>query len=465
MKLLRNIFCVLLIALATWGMVGCDEASDIGSGIAPGEVEVFQDSSYVVTGVSVYTPVAEARSLTQLLGRLSIEGYGDLECEYVTQLLAASQLNIPDSIKEKDISGMKLKLHYNRGAYVGDSLAPQQVSVYELKTPLQKDILSDYNPTGNYYTPALGVKSYTGVSVIKGDTLDSSKKKSINIDMPLPLGIKVFNQYRNNPATFEWIYTFNDWFKGLYVSTTFGRGFLLNVSTTEMVIYWQRSSKEVVVEDGVSVTKPITITDSLSVFVSAPEVLTSNIVKLKVAESVKARVAQGQCVLQSPCGYNVKIHLPADEVYRTYLNAKFSLAVVNDLSLTIPVSEVATGYGLTPAPELLMVRTSKLHEFFSQNMLPDDKIAFWGTYDSTAGTYKFSNLRSYILDIIKRGEAPTADEMDFTLMPVNIGKETNTYTGVVTLLSCTPYMNRPTICVLDIPHAKLKFTFSKQLID
>lgn len=465
MKSLRNICCLICVALSIWAMTGCEEASEIGSGIAPGEVEVFQDSSYVITGESVYTPVAEARSLTQLLGSLSIEGYGDLDCKYVTQLLSAAQLNIPDSIKEKDICGMKLKLHYQAGAGVGDSLAPQQVSVFELTTSLEKGILSDYNPTGKFNPEALGVKNYTGVSILKGDTLDKKKKRYIAVDMSRAMALRVFNQYRNYPATFEWPSTFTQWFKGLYVNSTFGRGFLLNVTTTEMVIYWQRQGTEVVVENGTSVTKPKTITDSLAVFVSAPEVITSNIIKLDVAENVKQRVARGECVLQSPCGYNVKLHLPADLVYNTYKSAKYSLAVVNDLSLTIPATEVTTGYGLTPAPELLMVRTSKMHDFFAQNMIPDDKIAFWGTYDSDTHSYKFGNMRSYILDFISRNQIPTADEMDFTILPVSIGMETNSYTGEVTLLSCTPYMNRPTICVLDLPHAKLKFVFSKQHID
>ena len=65
-----------------------DNLSDIGNSIAKGEVVISIDSvGFKLNGHSVEAPVIDSRSTTNLLGRLSVPEYGDLQCSFVSRLM------------------------------------------------------------------------------------------------------------------------------------------------------------------------------------------------------------------------------------------------------------------------------------------------------------------------------------------------------------------------------------------
>lgn len=457
-----------ILALTASAMLpSCDDETNVGSSITPGEVTIVVDSAFTVTGRSVRAASVDSRDGNLLIGRLSVEDFGDLSADFVGRLMPASVLSIPDSIPLDDVSGMTLRFTFDKEGFTGDTLAPQQLSVYALTRQLPDGIDNTFDPDG-YYNPAspLGTASYTASSLGLGTKNTSSGM----VDVPLSADFarQVVRQYRTDPSVFQWPESFASYFPGIYVRSTFGRGLVLNFTNTEFLTYWHRTEQVRKVVDGVSVMRDTVMRDSTSLFAISPEVLSANLLRLDPAQSVTDRIARGQLILQSPAGYNVELEFPAQSILDRYLSDNFNMGVINTLTFTLPVTTPANDYGIAPPPYLLMVKTSKLKEFFAQKMVPqtDDTDAFWAAYDSEKGQYEFKSMRPYIMALMKEGGIVKEEDMQFTLVPVGITTETVGYTGSqrVVVTSCLPYIAHPSLCVIDMDRAKVKFTYSRQVI-
>lgn len=218
-----------------------DSTSPIGGSLVNGEVSITVDTLEMkLDASSIMEPEFDSRTQTKLLGRINVPEYGSLECSFVSQLMCATKMNIPDSITVNDIDSIRMVLTVPRGSLTGDSLAPQQLKVYRLTRQLPSDINSAFDPDG-YYDPSspLGVRSYTLSALSMNDSL-FKKQESIRIPIMLPkkMAQDVFNAYKNNPGIFQWPQTFAQYFPGVYVEQNFGNGCIGVISSMKFFTYW-----------------------------------------------------------------------------------------------------------------------------------------------------------------------------------------------------------------------------------
>lgn len=497
-------FTALALAL---GVSSCeDTVPEVGSSLATGEVQIALDSlvwdgtrQYIYRGndstlvtcpkieyITEFCDTIDSRSTTNLIGRLSVPEYGDLHCSFVSQLMSATSLAIPDSIPLEQIDSMKMILSVPRGELTGDSLAPQRLQVYRLTKSLPKNISSKFDPTSYYSTESLiGSNSYTLSALGMSDSIYSALSY-ISIDIPLSrdMARDIVTEYRTNPSTFAWPESFENKFKGIYVEPSFGRGCVANVAQTDVLIYYSYKALVSVTEtddDGNETTtqEEQTKTGAVGVFESSPIVLSSNNINYEPSASLKAMAAANEPIITTPGGYRVKMRFPAKELIDIYSNSHSRLSVVSGLTFTIPVEEIENDYGLTPPPYMLMVKTSKLKEFLETNPLPDSKDSFYAAYSSTSKSYTFSSMRNYILGLIENGY--TDEDLDFTLIPANLTLESDSsdssyyyyyYYGyssssssTYTVTKCTPYITKPSMCKLLMDKAQTIFTYSTQQKD
>ena len=218
------------------------------------------------------------------------------------------------------------------------------------------------------------------------------------------------------------------------------------------------------------------MTGAAGVFASSPIVLSSNNVTYRPSGFLKSMAADNTPIITSPGGYRVNFRFPGRELVELYKSSQSKLAIVSDLSFSIPVEEISNDYDITPPPYLLMVKTSKLAEFLASNSLPDSKDSFYATYSESQKRYGFSSMRKYILDLIQNGV--NDEDLDFTIIPANLVFETNEsnnynsywsyYYGYSSgsttsyLTKCTPYIAKPTMCRLKMDEAQTIFTYSLQ---
>lgn len=479
MKMLRTLKALAAAAILSLPLASCQEdVSDIGTSLIQGEVTITVDSlATPVKAETQYVGAYDARTLTKLLGRINVPEYGRLDCSFVSQLLAATRLTLPDSIQQAD--SMRLMLTVPRGALTGDSLAPQQLRAYRLTSPLPDSISSDYDPRKHQRLDAsnlLGSASYTLSNIANDSLFHKQGYIRIPVKMPETLKEEVFRKYRANDPIFQWPATFNDWFKGIYVEQNFGNGCIARISGAEMLLYW--TSSEQVYEktgtdsEGKDIYEYVTRAkrDSICVFASQPEVLSSNIISYDMAESLKERISRGETIITSPGGTMAEIRFPVDDLLNKFESTNNGVSVVSSLRFQIPANTVRNDHGIGVAPWLLMVKASEREEFFKNNRVPDGKTSFYAAYNSTLGCYQFNGMRSYFLDMLERkqrGETVSEEDMTFTILPVLITTESqsnyNSTTEYVT--RCAPYVAIPTMTQLHTDRAVICFTFSSQEIE
>lgn len=459
-----------LLAPLAAALLSCENnLSEIGGTLAKGEVSIYVDELvYDLQGQSVEMDRFDSRASTNLLGCLSTPEYGDLDCSYVTRLLPTPYLGFPASVPEEDVDSMKIVITVPRGSLAGDSLAPQQLSVYRLNRQLPDDIDNTFDPS-QYYDKAdlIATKNYT-LSALALPFDKFAKDKVIELRMPLPreYALDVVRKYRTEPEIFQWPSSFADWIPGLYVKHTFGRGCVANVTQTKSLIYYHYTTTQSVLEDGAYVSKEVVVADSVCNFVTSPAVLSGNSILYRPSPSLK-QLAASETLLTSPGGYMARFRFPAEDILNHLNGVDKSLTVIANLTMAIPAEKIPGKVDIGVPPHLLMVPSARIDDFFANGELPDDKTTFWASYNSDEGRYNFTSLREFISDMSKLPNLDGVD-MDYSLIPVLIGTEiiTDSYgnaTGTK-VVSCTPYMAAPTMVRLRTDIGRFIFTFSRQTL-
>lgn len=502
-KQLRLLAATLPAFAASLMTTACqDEVSPVGGSLATGEVTIALDS-LVWNGTSqtihrgdaeqtvecpklnyttVYDDKVDTRSTTNLLGRVSIPEYGDLKCSFVSRMMCVSKLSIPDSIPTENVDSAKLILSVPSGALTGDSLAPQQLRVYQLLESLPADIDNTFSPkAGVDYDPSspMGTRSFTLSSLTMKDSIYSGSSY-VYIDIPISKewAQKIVSAYRNPETSywFEWPQEFEKHFHGIYVEPSFGRGCIANISNSDIVLFYNYKVNESTTDDdGVTTTEEKTKIGAVGVFASSPIVLSSNNVSYEPSEYLQQAGAANEAIITTPGGYHVDFKFPADELLDIYKSSQSKLAVISDLNLTLPAEPIENDYGITPPPYLLLIKKSKVEEFFANNSLPDNKDSFYATYNESEQRYVFSSMRNYMIDLVENGA--TEENTDLTIIPVNLTFETqensnssyysyyyyygaSSTSSTTYLTKCTPYILKPTMCRLDFDKVQTVFTYS-----
>lgn len=505
-KRIRSLAAVIPSIAIAAGISSCqDETSPVGGALATGEVQIALDSLVWdgtrqtihrgETEQSVECPKIEystifdkkidTRSTTNLLGRISVPEYGNLNCSFVSRMMSVSKLSIPDSIPIEQVDSMKLILSIPQGAFTGDSLAPQQLKVYKLTNSLPTDITNEFDPLkDNLYANSdsvMGTSSFTLSSLSMKDSIYSSSSY-VYIDIPISRdwAQQIVKAYRSeeSKSMFEWPQEFEKFFHGIYVAPSFGRGCVANISNSDFVIFYNYKVTESTTDaDGVTTDEVKTKVGATGVFSSSPIVLSSNNVTYEPSDYLHQLASDGEALLTTPGGYRVEFKFPGQELLDIYNNSQSKLTVISDLNFSLPAEEITNDYGVTPPPYLLMIKKSKVDEFFANNSLPDNKDSFYATYNPTEKRYVFSSMRNYMTDLVENGA--TDENTDFIIMPVDLTFETqenssssyysyyyyyygygaNTSTTSY-LTKCMPYILKPTMCRLNFDKAQTVFTYS-----
>ena len=241
MKVFR--FLPVAIALAL-GISSCgDENSLIGSSIVDTDLEIVVDSSFqkMITAESIPNDSVVGRTITQLIGRISIPGYGKLETDFLTQFMSASTF---DTVGVDRLDSLVLYLSYNTESFTGDSLAPMQLSVYPLEKQLQSPVYSSIDPADYYNAQSapIALKSYNASFLGLPDSLVKLGYKTIRVKLPDAMAEQFFEKYKTDPLIFSSPSRFTQYFPGFYVKTSYGSGCVVNVQNSVMNLHYTKTT-------------------------------------------------------------------------------------------------------------------------------------------------------------------------------------------------------------------------------
>ena len=476
---MRKSFYALIASVLLTTAYSCSDYN-IGQSITSTSVAVLADSSFTVTGVTVENKVFPARTITQLLGIIKAENYGELRTDVVTQFMPSSLLDTV-GVGLEDIDSCKFLFDIPLGGYTGDSIVPMRATIYRLNKSLPYPIYSDFDPEG-YYDPAdiICEATYTASALMLSDSLvedmDDYECREFWVDAPLEFAYELYNKFDESPETFQDPETFEAWFPGVYIQNSFGSGRVMNIYNTEFRVYYQR---HVTTDEG---NDSIVYEQTQSYLGATSEIVSNNNISLEVDDNVIAMVEAGDIIVQSPCGYEVEIEFPIQEVVDVFQSGgDDNLHVINDLTFEIPAYAITNDYDIQPPTYLLMVKTSEKDDFFATNHVNDDESSFYATYDEDEEVYTFSSMRDFVLDIIDNKDG-VADEEDkhFTLTPIDLISESSASsssssyyyyyyyyyygydTSSTTITGMRPALNKPSIARLDLENAKVKIEYSVQ---
>lgn len=451
------------LALASMAIVSCDNNGDIGSSIITDQISIVTEDDFSITGKSVPNEKIQSRTTVQLLGSINATEYGSLYSDFVTQFMPAASIETEGVV----VDGLTLRLAIPKSTgCVGDTIIPMGLQVYELTENLQYPIYSSFgDQVDNYYdaTKPIANKIYNFNTAGLSDSVKALAYFEIPVELPQSLGQKLFDIYKENSDNYVIPSLFAKKFHGLYVRSSYGDGRVVKIGANMMSLKYHIDGKT-------DAGKDTTYNYVGDYYAVSPEIITNNNITYTMSASLQDRYENGENLLVAPIGLDMEISFPINQIREKYLEGAGKIAVINSLSFSLPVEEIDNDYSITPPPYILMVRSDKKYEFFEKNQITDNLTSFLGTYDSTNKCYTFPDMRGYLTDNIKNGEASVAD-YTFTLTPVTVNFETESSssyyyygTTTTTISSIVPYVETPVMVKILLNEAKISLSYSKQTI-
>ncbi len=457
---LRKLAYFVIAAASIMPFAACDETSTIGSSITGQNVGIVIDSAFTVTAKPVLVSSVSPRINTQMLGRVDIPGFGSLSSDVVAQFLPTTVLDTVNFSAE-NVDSITILLQYNRGAFLGDSVAPMGITIYPLTKLLPSDITSAFDPEGYYDKTPLATKIFNTSTFHSSASDKAAASRKIRVKLPLSFGKELFKKFVENPATYANGQIFaKDVFPGIYIANSFGNGRITTMSICGMTM----NLRKIYLPEGEE--KLDTLDAEHLYYLVTPEVMNNNNIHYTMDAQLKSKIESGRNIIAAPVGSELELSFPLPEIIERYNAAGGNQSVINGLTLEIPADSIANGYGVTPPPYLLLVLKKDRDAFFAKNKLTDNVTSFYAEYSASYGRYYFGSLRSYLTEMLSHDEI-TEEDYTFSLVPVQVNFENTANSSYYSTVSQVeseiyPYVAGPAMVEMRLEDVKIKFTYSLQ---
>lgn len=449
------------ISLLIAGTSCQDETSEVGSSLVSDESEVIIDSLFTVTGHSEPNSSILSRTTMQLLGSINAQEYGQFTSGFVTQFMPAQNIET-SGVSVNDIDSVKLVMFIRPGGFTGDSIVPMGLTVYKLNQQLPSSITSEFDPDG-YYDNQPWASAMYSANALHNDSIANLAFRTVSVDLPRSFGQELYTEYVSNPTTFTSPQLFSRFFPGVYVKSTFGSGRVMNIVDTRINLHFTRHE---------TIGSGSSVRDTAYHFVRSylavtPEIITDNLIDYNISPQLQARISNGESILVAPAGTEVKMDFPVKDLLASFRSQGQGTAVLNTVSLSVPVETIQNSFGIEPPANVLFVLSKDKDKFFANNKISDDKTSFLASYSKTDGSYNIPDMRNYILSLLDK-ETITADDYTFTITAVDVVTETSSsgyYYEQSYITGINPYVSIPAMANLRFDKAKIKMTFSKQSVN
>ena len=429
----------LLIGIAALALAGCnDELNLVGPSIQPGsdQLIVYADT-FELKAKTFEVDSIYSRTTRALLGNFEEDLFGTLKTDYMCQFYCPENFKFKHTPIDNKIDSSEFRIIYSNA--LGDSLAPMNAQLFQLNKTLPKEFYTNVNPT-QYYSKAdlLGEKLYTSVDMSLSDSIkdlinQGKYAPNVLIELPKTFGQDFYNRSVSNPENFKDQESFNEYFKGVYVTTNVGKGNILNVSESSITFFYKYMHEEKTSED----KDTSYVKQAYERFIVTPEVYQLNQVKNGSMEDLLVP-NDSVSYFKTPAGVFTEIEIPLKEMAekvkgRILSNLSFSLTVLP------PVDWEYSMTFMTPGHALLLPKDS-INTFFVEKSVENNKTSFLSQnyYDFLELTdrreYSFGNISALLRTAIEESEksGKPVENIKMAVVPVDRVATKSQYGGIYT---------------------------------
>ena len=444
MKTKIFLFSFFIALLATVSCSDEDTFDNIGGSIQPDKdkIQVF-DTTMNIWGETVKVDAIYAKTISGYLGRFVDPQYGEIKAGYISQFYPANGFPLDSMKNSNQIDSVRLFVLYR--SYVGDSLAPMEVTAYRVIKPLEKHYYTNVDPSlyCDMDNP-WGKATYTARDMNISDSLNlanvmSGAYKAVSIPLPLEFGQSLLEEYkRGENGAFASPEKMAEFFPGVYLESTFGSGSILDVEETRILIYYDRD----VTDDAGNI---ITGSAAATLRVTKEVIQLNSFANTRNEELLAP--SEDKMYLKTPAGVFSKIVIPIPEIIRTigdrtFNNVKLTLNAYpreeREFNLPFPGLGTNNAVNLTRS-KLLLIEPDSVKTFFEEQRNADNKTSFFTTFNVSTYAYTYDNIANVVQNAIEK--APNKN-LELLVIPVDVSyfTESSLYTAYLIDYAAAHYL-------------------------
>lgn len=452
---------ILAFFLAGLIFTACEDTlSSVGMGVQPKEdVIAVYDTTVYLSASTVKTDSIYAKSIIGYIGEYYDPVYGSIKAGYASEFYPTYGF-VPDSMVTGKIDSVRLLLFYNQ--FVGDSLAPMELTVYPINKPLERHYYSNVEPSQfcDMDNPLARCGYMARNPLVTDSMITAGYYKAVSIPLPLEFGEKFLEEYKKpEPNAFSSVEAFTEFFPGVYLENTFGKGSMLAVDLTRIYIYYQRFAKTTSSSTG---NDTIVAGTDYAEFQVTKEVVQVNSIG-SANDDLLLAPNDEKAYIKSPNGVFTQISIPIKEIVEKVGKRKFSGVSLslkalekNDWGFALNFPGTGTIGTTTTASRLLLIEPDSVKNFFESQQVADNYTSYTTTFDASTYSYSFTNISSLIQNTIDK--APEKEVLDLLLIPVQttFAYQSSSYYSSYAVDYSTSYYLFPTAVTLKKDKESLK---------
>ncbi len=409
-------FIIPVFALLASLVVSCDDSADnLGKEIQPTDDKiVLKADTFHLSTLSQTVDHIISRPDSMLLGTYIDDVLGTTRADLLTQLAIPSKeftyLDPSVAITTPDSVIVNMSFY----SYFGVTTSPIEISIYEMKKALsdKENYYSDINPA-EYVDFSKKLNAKSELLTIK-DGVSGTIQTSLSVKLSNEFLQRIFT---TDPKNYKTQAGFQEFFKGLYVTTDFGSSAMINVSSLTMTLYYHYIYNNDPTKAKIK---------SYQAYHANSEVVKVNRVQHPF-RNLNITPNDQYNILASPSNYQTKVRIPIGRM-RQRVNVGDKRLDINSALLKLEVQDRASWAPNSIIPyvgNMLLIKEEALDAFFKEHKLPSDTVSFLASLGSesvTATTYKynysFSNMSAFLKNEFKKKN--NAEYIDMVLLPVSV---------------------------------------------
>lgn len=401
MKLSTLLSLVLTFSI-TLSLASCDDdLNNIGGTLQPpgDNITAGTDTLSVIAKTISMQDSVYAQTVNGILGKYEDDIFGSVKSDYLCQFM------FPDSAKfnEKIASITSVNLVIGYMNFLGDTISPMGLSAYKVTQQLPEYFFTNADPKKYSDMKTLLASSTFSVA---GSKKVSSTSNYRQIYAPMDSAFAKNLNQAIKAGTVTDSKTFNNYFPGLYITTTLGSGTLIQPIQTSIIIDYKyyTAKADSLGKGSFTLTSTTEVNQLIHIENKNPNGLFDQ--------------NSGMVYTKSPSGVYPEIVFPIKKIKENIAKNNFASINTALFSVTGYTEKEPTGTFSYQRPQtLLLINKDSVDYFFTHKKLPDSKTTFSATRVKETNSYKFSNL-SQLITLYK--DKNLTEDPTFVLIPIEI---------------------------------------------